>query len=299
MSEIRGSPIEPEIAPSRRVTEFRRVMNVMFSRGVVVFGTVIIGVLILTAIFAPLIAPYDAYEQDLYNVLETPSKAHLLGTDELGRDLLSRIIFGSQISLAVGFVAIGIAAVVGMGLGLAAGHFGGLTDTIIMRVIDAMMALPPMILILAVSAVLGGGFKNVLIALGIGMTPTYCRLMRGQILTLKENDYITAAVITGASEWRIMLRHLVPNAFPPLMILITLNLGTAIMIEASLSFLGIGITPPTPTWGGMVSTGYRYLLDHPLLSLAPGIAIILIVLGFNLMGDGLRDALDPRLRGII
>jgi peptide/nickel transport system permease protein len=168
-----------------------------------------------------------------------------------------------------------------------------------MRFIDALMALPPLLLILAIAAVLGGGIFNVLVAIGIGLLPTYCRLMCGQILTLKESDYITAAKAMGASNLRIMFRHLLPNSFPPLLVLITLNMGTAILMEASLSFLGIGISPPTATWGAMVTSGYRYLLTNPLLSNMPGICILLVVLAFNMVGDGLRDALDPRLRGII
>jgi ABC-type dipeptide/oligopeptide/nickel transport system permease subunit len=197
----------------------------------------------------------------------------------------------------VGVVAVGIAGGLGMTLGLMAGYFGGWTNTIIMRLIDAILALPPMILILAIATLLGSGLKNVLIALGIGMMPTYCRLMCGQILSLKENDYITAAHSIGASNLRIMMRHLLPNSFAPLLVLLTTNLGTAILLEASLSFLGIGIMPPTPTWGGMVNEGYEFLISNPLLSVAPGMVIFIVVLSVNMVGDGLRDAIDPRLRG--
>jgi ABC-type dipeptide/oligopeptide/nickel transport system permease subunit len=271
----------------------------MFSRWVVVGGTFIILALIITAICAPLIAPYGPNEQDLNNILAQPSKSHLLGTDELGRDLITRVIYGSRISLLVGAVAVTIAGVIGMGLGLVAGYLGGWTNTIIMRFIDGLLALPPLVLMLAIASVLGGGLINVLIALGIGMMPTYCRLMCGQVITLKESDYITAARVIGANDLRIMFRHLLPNSFPPLFVLITINLGTAIMMEASLSFLGVGITPPTATWGAMVSSGYRFLLTNPIISFTPGIAILLVVLSFNMAGDGLRDALDPRLRGMI
>jgi len=199
----------------------------------------------------------------------------------------------------VGIVAVLIAGVLGITLGLLAGYFGGWTNTIIMRFIDALLALPPMILILAIATLMGGGLKNVLIAIGVGMMPTYCRLMCGQILSMKENDYITAAHSIGAGNWRIMLRHLLPNSFAPLLVLLTTNIGTAILLEASLSFLGIGIMPPTPTWGGMVNDGYEYLISNPLLSLAPGLVIFLVVLSVNMVGDGLRDAIDPRLRGIL
>lgn len=199
----------------------------------------------------------------------------------------------------VGVVAVSIAGLLGMGLGLIAGYFGGWIQTIIMRFIDALLALPPLLLILTITAILGGGLLNVLIAIGVGMLPTYCRLMCGQILTLKVSDYVTAARAVGADNMRIMFRHLLPNSFPPLLVLITLNMGTAILMEASLSFLGLGINPPTPTWGAMVSSGYKYLLNNQILSFAPGICILLLVLAFNMVGDGLRDALDPRLRGII
>jgi peptide/nickel transport system permease protein/oligopeptide transport system permease protein len=282
-----------------QIGEISRIFKVMFGRKVVLFGTIIILILILTAIFAPIISPYAPNEINIGARLAQPSEAHLLGTDELGRDLISRIIYGSQISIIVGVVAVLIAGILGMGLGLIAGYFGGWLQTIIMRFIDALMAIPGLILMLAIAAVLGGGLKNVLISLGIAMMPGYCRLMCGQILALKERDFVMAADIIGASNIRIMLRHLLPNSFPPLIIMLTLSLGSSILAEASLSFLGIGIAPPTATWGTIVSVGYMYLLTNPLLSIAPGVAIFLVVLAFNLVGDGLRDALDPRLRGRI
>lgn len=298
MSELDIHSFSPEVdAP--RISEIRRIARVMFGRMVVVVGALIILGLIVTALFAPLISPYDPYETDLLAMLEQPSKSHLLGTDEIGRDFLSRVIYGARVSLLVGIVAVTVAGVIGMGLGLVAGYLGGWINTIIMRFIDALLALPPLILMLAISAVLGAGFFNVLIALGVGLMPTYCRLMCGQVLSLKENDYVTSARAIGASNRRVMFQHLLPNAFPPLLVLITLNLGTAIMMEASLSFLGIGIAPPTATWGAMVNSGYRFLLTNPLISFAPGFAILLVVLAFNMVGDGLRDALDPRLRGKI
>jgi len=281
------------------VSEFRRVARVMSRRPVVVGGAVVILMLIATALFAPLIAPCDPYEQNLQIRLEQPTRAHPLGTDELGRDLLSRIVYGARISLLVGIVAVTIAGAIGMALGLVAGYAGGWTNTVIMRFADALLALPPLVLMLAIAAVLGGGLFNVLVAIGISMMPTYCRLMCGQVAALKESEYITAARSMGAGKMRVMLRHLLPNAFPPLLVLLSINLGTAIMQEASLSFLGIGILPPMAAWGGMVSSGYRFLLTNPLISFAPGCAILLVVLAFNMAGDGLRDALDPRLKGIV
>lgn len=281
------------------ISEFRRVIKVMFTRGVVVAGVGIVIAFIFISIFAPLLAPYDPNATDLGSILTKSSMKHPLGTDQLGRDLLSRLIYGTRISFLVGISGVSIAGILGMGLGLAAGYFGGWVNTIIMRLIDALLALPPLILMLAISAILGGGLSNVLIAIGIGMMPTYCRLMCAQVTILKERDYILALRIIGVRDRRIMLCHLLPNAFPPLLVLLTTNLGTAILMEASLSFLGIGILPPIATWGAMVFDGQRYLFSNPLVSFAPGIAILLVVLAFNMVGDGLRDALDPRLRGTL
>ncbi len=298
MTEAGISTIQP-IAKTQRISEGRRIYKVMFSRPVVVFGTVVIVGLIALAIFAPLLAPYDPYAQNLMVTLAQPSKAYVLGTDDLGRDVLSRIIYGSRISLLVGIVATGAGAGIGMTLGLIAGHFGGWIDTIIMRFTDSLMAIPSLVLTIAISSALGPGVITVLIAIGVALMPTYTRMMCGQILSLKETDYVTAVRVIGGSNLRIMLRHLFPNAFPPLLVLITLNLGTVILMEASLSFLGIGIVPPIPTWGGMVATGYKFMLTNPVLSFAPGIVLLLVVVAFNMVGDGLRDALDPRLRGRI
>jgi peptide/nickel transport system permease protein len=286
-----------EVPP--QVSEIRRIFNVMFSRWVVVLGAVIVLVLVLTAALAPWITPYNPIKTDGTITLQQPSREHILGTDALGRDVLSRIIYGSRVALWVGVIAISIAGIIGMSLGLAAAYFGRWVNNIIMRIIDTLMVIPPILLALAIAALLGGGLRNVMISVGISLVPTYCRLMCGQVLTIKENDYITAANVIGANDIRIILRHLLPNSFPPLLVLITLNMGIAILAEAALSFLGIGISPPAAAWGAMVYDGYRYLLTNPVLSFAPGVAIILVVLAFNLVGDGLRDALDPRLRGII
>jgi peptide/nickel transport system permease protein len=288
--------VTPEEKPVH-ISEFRRLIRVMFGRWLVVVGVVIIFLLIITAVFAPYIVPYQPNKQNLRLSIQPPSRDHWLGTDDLGRDQLSRIIYGSRIAIMVGVVAVTVSGLIGMFLGLLAGYFGGWTETIIMRLVDALMAFPPIVLMLSIAAVLGGGLTNVMIAVGIGMIPTYCRLMCAQILSIKENDHILAANTIGASHLRVMFVHLVPNAFPSLLILFTLNMGSAILMEASLSFLGIGINPPTATWGNLINTGYTYLLTNPALSLAPGVAILLVVLAFNMVGDGLRDALDPRLRG--
>lgn len=283
----------------KHISETRRFFRVMFSRWLVVFGMIVIILLILVAVFAPWLAPYDPYKVSLAESLQQPSLHHLLGTDEMGRDVLTRIIYGSRIAVIVGIVVVVLAGVVGMLLGLLAGYFGGWTETIIMRFMDALMSLPPLILMLAIAVMLGAGMNKVFIALAVGFMPTYCRLMCGEVLSAKENDYIMAANVLGSSHMRIMFRHLVPNVFPPLFVNVTMDLGFAILAEASLSFLGIGINPPTATWGAMINNGQHYLLTYPLLSIVPGVAIILVVLAFNLLGDGLRDALDPRLRGRI
>jgi len=292
-----AAPDFMEIAP--RVSGLKRFRRVFFSRGLVMFGLVVLAVAIILAIFAPWIAPYDPYEQNLRIALAQPSPEHLLGTDTLGRDALSRIIFGSRASLMVGIVAIAIGASIGTILGMMAGFLGGVTYAVIMRVMDAIMAFPMILLALTIAALLGGGLTNVMIAIGIGLIPTYARLMCGQVLSIKENDYIMASRAIGASNLRIMLRHLAPNCFSPIMVQMTLAMGQAILAEAGLSFLGVGIQSPAAAWGGMVSDGYQYLLTNPILSFAPGLAIMLIVFALNMVGDGLRDALDPRLRGTI
>jgi peptide/nickel transport system permease protein len=292
-------PISGSVEASPRVSNFSRFRRVFFGRGLVVFGMVIIVLFILTAIFAELIAPYDPFKQDLYAVRSQPSSAHLLGTDALGRDTLSRIIFGTRTSLEIGLVVVFIACGVGMILGTLAGYYGGWTHMIIMRVIDALMSFPMILLALVIASMMGNGMKNVIIALSVAMMPSYCRVMCGQVLSIKENEYILAEKAMGASNLRIMLLHVVPNCIAPLIVMVTMMLGAVVLAEAGLSFLGIGIPSPTPTWGGMVYEGRKYLLTLPILSFAPGVAIMLLVFAFNMVGDGLRDALDPRLRGTL
>jgi ABC-type dipeptide/oligopeptide/nickel transport system permease subunit len=284
-----------EVPP--RVNELRRFLKVFLGRPIVIFGTIIIIVLLICAAFPEQIAPHDPLKQDLKNFLLQPNNEHLLGTDALGRDLLSRIIFGARTAVMVGIVALGIAAVSGMILGLVAGYFGGITYVIIMRFIDALMAFPVLLLALAIAALLGGGLLNVMIAIGVGMMSGYARVMCGQAISVRENDYVLAARSSGASNIRIMFRHVLPNCFPPMIVLMTMMIGMTILFEAGLSFLGIGIREPTVAWGSLVNDGYKYLLTHPLLSTAPGIAIIVVVYAFNMVGDGIRDAIDPRLRG--
>jgi ABC-type dipeptide/oligopeptide/nickel transport system permease subunit len=275
------------------------MIRVLLRRQVVVFGLIVITILIVTAIFAPLLAPYDPYKPDMENALLQPNREHLLGTDALGRDSLSRMIYGARVALLVGLMATAVAASVGMTMGLVAGYFGGIAYTVIMRLIDALMAFPMILLSLVLSVLLGGGLTNIMIAVGIGLSASYARVMCGTVLSIKENDYILSARSNAASDLRIMLRHILPNSFPPMIVLVTINMGGAIMIEAALSYLGVGIAPPGAAWGSMVTDGYRYIVTHPTLALVPGLAIMLVVFSFNMVGDGLRDALDPRLRGIL
>jgi peptide/nickel transport system permease protein len=296
-SESSASVSHSEMAP--RVSEWRRFTRVFFGRSLVIFGSIVILILILSAFLAPVIAPYDPYAQDLEIRLQRPSAEHWLGTDTIGRDTFSRVIYGTRTSLLIGLVAIGFAATIGMALGLIAGFNGGWVYNIIMRIIDAIMAFPMMLLALVIAALLGGGIVNVIIALSVSMMPSYARLMSAQVMSIKQADYITAEKSLGSRSIRIMMRHIFPNCLPPLIVLITMMLGATILAEAGLSFLGVGIKPPTAAWGAMVSEGREYLMTDPVLSIAPGAAIMLVVFAFNMVGDGLRDALDPRMRGIL
>jgi len=296
-SKAVGGSSWSEAAP--KYSETRRMISVFIGRPLPVIGLVIIALLIIVAIFAPFIAPYDPYKMDIINKLQPPSAEHLLGTDSLGRDTLSRIIYGSQTSLIIGVSVIGISSVIGITLGLIAAYFGGFLYHIIMRFMDALMAFPMILLALLVATLLGAGMKNVIIALAIGMIAAPCRMMCGVVLSVKQNEYVLSARAMGMSNQRLMLQEILPNAFPPLLVMITIGLGATILAEAGLSFLGIGITPPTPAWGGMVNDGYKFLMTSPVLAISPGIAIMLVVFGFNMLGDGLRDALDPKLRGVI
>lgn len=286
-----------EVRP--RVNEFRRFLKIFFGRPVVTFGTVILIIFFIICAFGPWIAPYDPYYQDLKSVLVGPNSHHLFGTDYLGRDTLSRLIWGARTSLLVGVVALAIAVVIGMTAGLVAGYFGGWINAVIMRILDAMLSFPMILLMLLIASLLGGGVVNIMIAIGVSMVPAYGRLMCGMVLSAKESDYIIAGRSMGSNARRLMLRHILPNCFPPLIVMITMQIGGAILAEAGLSYLGIGITPPNPAWGSMVNDGYRYLTTSPIVSFVPGLAIMLVVFAFNMVGDGLRDALDPRLRGVI
>jgi ABC-type dipeptide/oligopeptide/nickel transport system permease subunit len=282
-----------------RVSGWQRFKRVFFQRKIVLFGLVILILLLITAVFAPLLSPFDPNQINMVESLQQPSMSHLLGTDLQGRDTLSRLIYGSRTALIIGFGSVILAGIIGISLGMIAGYVGGVANMIIMRFMDALMGFPMILLALLLTAVLGSGMINVIIALSIATIPGYARVMHGQTLSVKENDFILAQRSMGSSTIRTMFRHILPNELPPMIVLITLQLGSLILAEAGLSFLGVGIQPPNTAWGAMVADGRRYLLSYPWLSLAPGAAIMLVVFAFNLVGDGLRDALDPKLRGLL
>jgi len=261
-------------------------------------GAVLIVALVLTAIFADVISPYDPIATKPAKMLTAPSSEYFLGSDQLGRDLLSRLIHGSRISLYVGILAVCLGTAAGTALGIIGGYMGRTLDLVIQRVMDALMAFPLLVLAMALVAMLGPSLNNVTIALAIVLTPGSSRVVRGAVLSVRENQYIEAARSIGASDRRIIWRHVLPNVTAPIIVLVSIQLGGAILVEASLSFLGLGTPPPAPSWGGMLSGAARSFFQiAPWLAIFPGIAISLAVLGFNLLGDALRDVLDPRMRG--
>jgi peptide/nickel transport system permease protein len=261
-----------------------------------VSGALLTILIVLMAIAAPWLAPYDPSAQDTALRLEGPSNRHLLGLDELGRDVLSRILYGARVSLRVGFSVVFIASIIGVMLGAIAGYFGGWTDTIIMRICDILLAFPGILLAIAFVAVLGPSLNNVIIALSVIGWVGYARLVRGQVLKVREIEFVTAAKALGAQSHRVIFRHVLPNVINPVIVMATLGLAGAILAEAALSFLGLGVQPPTPSWGAMLSAGRQYLGLANHMAIFPGIAIMLAVMGLNFLGDGLIDALDPKYR---
>ncbi|MBR0479300.1 MAG: ABC transporter permease [Solobacterium sp.] len=270
---------------------FRRSKSAML-------GLFILLTLIFMAVFAGVLTPYDPTEPDVPIRLMKPfvDSAHILGTDELGRDIFTRLCFGARISLAVGLIAVSISLIGGITLGSLAGYYGGTLDNVIMRFIDILMAIPSILLNISIVAAMGQGLQNVMIAIGISSMPGYCRIMRASILSLKDQEFIEASRAAGASDFHIIVHHIIPNCLAPLIVQATLRVGGSILACASLSFIGVGIVPPTPEWGAMLSTGRDFLRDAPHLTTIPGITIMLAVLCMNFIGDGLRDALDPKLK---
>jgi peptide/nickel transport system permease protein len=271
-----------------------RALQNLFERPSAVIGLAIIIVFAALAIFAPLVVPYDPIATSWSLVRKAPSAAHWFGTDELGRDILSRIIFGTRASLSAGVISVSIAVAIGVPLGLLAGYCGGFIDALISRITDAMLACPGLILAIALAAFLGPSLGNAMIAIGITATPIFVRLTRGQAINVKVENYIEAAEAIGNSSLRIALRHVLPNIVPALLVQATLSVAGAIIAEAALSFLGLGQQPPAPSWGSMLNSAQRFLVNAPWMAFWPGLSIFLVVMSFNLLGDGLRDALDPR-----
>jgi peptide/nickel transport system permease protein len=263
------------------------------------FGVVIIALTLLAAVSAPLIVPYDAEAMDFDNLLTGFTSSHWLGTDQMGRDTLARLIVGAQVALMVSLGAVGIGVVLGVPLGLAAVYFRGFVDDIIMRMMDALVVFPSLLIAVGLAAAMGGSLGTVILAIGIANVPWMARVIRSQGLTIRELDYVAAAEAGGMSHLRIIFAHILPNSVAPVIVQSTLSMGYAVLTEAALGFIGVGIQPPTPTWGNMLQQAFPMLDQQPMLSVVPGLAIFVLVLAFNFVGDGLRDVLDPRLKGVI
>jgi peptide/nickel transport system permease protein len=283
----REAAVRPLRIKSRALRQFLR-------RPTAVMALFFILVLVTVAVFAPLLAPYDPTQTDWLAVRQPPSNEHLMGTDENGRDVLSRVIYGARASLMVGVIAVTIALLIGVPLGLISGYYGGRIDEIIMRVVDAALAFPFLILAIALAATLGPSLTNAMIAIGIASAPIFARLTRGQVLSVRSREYVESARAIGAGDVRIIARYVLPNSIAPILVQSTLAIAEAIIAESALSFLGLGVQPPMPSWGGMLNTAKNFLSQAPWMAIWPGLGIFVTVLAFNLFGDGLRDALDPR-----
>jgi peptide/nickel transport system permease protein len=290
IATARGLSAEPIESPAARtIRRFKR-------RKGAVLALVVIATFVAAAVFAPLISPYDPDLQTWTAVRKAPSALHWFGTDDVGRDVLARVIYGARASLLAGVISVAIALFIGVPIGLVSGYLGGFVDALFSRITDALLACPFLILAIALAAFLGPSLGNAMIAIGITTTPIFMRLTRGQVMAVKVEDYVEAARAVGNPHWRIALRHILPNILPALLVQATLSVAAAIIAEAALSFLGLGQQPPSPSWGSMLNAAQRFLATAPWMAIWPGLAIFLTVLSFNLVGDGLRDALDPRSR---
>jgi peptide/nickel transport system permease protein len=295
-----------ELKPAKKKSAMAEVWRRLRKNPIAMAGLVIVLLLIFTAIFADIISPaiddphlgrVPAYEfQDLRNRNASPSLSHPFGTDNFGRDIFDRVVHGSRISLLVGFVVVSISAIIGVALGTIAGYYGRVIDSAIMRFMDILLAIPNILLAISIAAALGAGLVNVMVAVGIGSIPFFARQVRSSVLSVREQEFVEAAKSVGANDYRIMLRHVLPNCLAPIIVRATMGMATAILSAAALSFIGLGIEPPMPEWGSMLSEGRRFIRDYPQSTVFPGIAIALVVFGLNMLGDGLRDALDPRLK---
>lgn len=291
-----GAALADAPGQDHRQSPRRRTLRRFLAHKPAVIGVAFILFLIILALFSPWIAPYDPVDSNLRLRGAPPSAGHWFGNDDIGRDILSRIIYGTRIALIVGLGATTIAVAIGVVVGATAGYFGGMVDAVLSRFVDALMAFPILALLLTLSSIFGPSLRNVVIVIGVTFWASYARVIRAEVLSLRERDYVLAARASGASNRRIILRHIVPNAIGPVIILASLAIGSVIIFESALSFLGMGIQRPTPSWGTMLSDGREYIRNYPHIAIAPGLAIAFTVLAFNLVGDGLRDALDPRER---
>ncbi len=281
-------------ATARRSWGRSRALQRFQRRPLALLAAAVIVLFVLVAIFAPYLAPYDPAQADFLSVRQAPNETYWLGTDAVGRDILSRVIFGARSSLVAGVISVVIAMTVGVPLGLIAGYYRGFIDEIIMRFTDALLAFPFLILAVALAAALGPSLTNAMIAIGIATAPTFIRLTRGQVLSVQAEDYVQAAKALGTNDVRILWQHILPNSLAPLLVQATLTIAQSIIAESSLSFLGLGVQPPTPSWGGMLNTARNFINQAPWMAIFPGLSIYITVLAFNLLGDGLRDAFDPR-----
>lgn len=295
-AEAKADQLDPALKQKKNSSLWLDSLSRVVKSKTSLMGLIIISLLIIVAIFAPQIATHSPTEQNIIERYQAPSGEHWLGTDELGRDIFSRLVFGARITIKIGVICVGISMVTGVLLGCVAGYFGRWVDQVIMRIIDIMMAFPSILLAIALVAVLGKSLTNAMIAVGIVGVPHFARIVRSTVLSVKETEYIEASRVIGAKNGRILFSHVLPNCLAPIIVQATLTVGTAILDAAGLSFLGLGAQPPTPEWGAMLSDGRSALQTAPWVVMFPGLAIFLVVLGFNLFGDGLRDALDPRLK---
>jgi peptide/nickel transport system permease protein len=284
----------PMQAAFRGQSEWRRAWRRFVRFKPAIAGLAMIAFVALLALASPIFAPYDPYAIETSTRGAPPSLAHPFGIDEVGRDMLSRVIYGTRVAMIVGLSATGISLVIGVLVGAMAGYFGGFVDALLMRIVDALTAFPLLVLLIAMAAALGPSLRNVVIIIGVTVWGQYARVVRAEVLSLREREFVTAARTVGASDARIIVRHILPNVLGPIIVLASLSVAGIILLESALSFLGLGTQPPTPSWGSMLAAGRTYILTYPHIAFFPGIAIVVTVLGFNLLGDGLRDALDPR-----
>lgn len=297
MSETVSTAAREAEVKRHRKENFKATLRVFFGRGIlskVCF--VILVAFILVAVIGPFLLS-DPYSQSVLQKLSDPSQEHFLGTDQLGRDLLTRVVWGARISMVTGLLSAFWAALIGTALGLVAGYFQGIVGNIIMRITDALLSIPPLILTMVLSAVCGGSILSISLIIAVSSVPGYVRMIYSQVLSLRESDYVTASGLIGQNSFMILVKHLLPNCFATLIVMFTMSVGANVMIEAGLSYLGVGITAPTPAWGTMISEGHMYLTICPRLALIPGICLMLLIISLSVVGDGLRDALDPKLRG--